>query len=320
MQTIARKTKGLGLLVSVLVIVNGIAIWGQAGWAHSHLVPQMLPASLVSSEHGLLIGYGTALVLAAALELTGVYLAVMADEAQRNGQPSGGLRIGSYLCGLLSGALNFSHWTGLAAKLSLGFLSTISPFLWGVFSRVRHGETIAPSRRLWHPFKSIKLIRRMAWEGEANETEMIRVMKEEAASPEEISVEEEMERMENLLQEQRVEEEKRGAEMFLEISAEEAELLPLELENVKPISPKPISPAGPRAPRLTGDVEKAVEMLLLGEKRSEVARISGVSAATVGRLGKVLGILRENRSAAIDYRAEKVREEQVEMMRRAVAR
>lgn len=324
MQEAKRKTRGTGVLVAVLVLVNGIAIWGQAGWASEHVAPQMFRNDFLGMPlaHLAIVRLIGSLVLAAALELTGVFLSIKADEADQKGLPSGGLRLGSYAAGLLSGALNFSHWEGTAAKISLGFLSAVSPFLWGVHARVRRGEVAAPSRRLWHPIASVRLIREMAWEGVAEEEEMLRRRNAD------VEMARLLEKMETRDREM---EEALGAEMLAEMdvrapllltgAGKTETLLPLEemealeLENVRSISP-----AAPRAPRVSGDVEKAIEMLAGDAPKGEILSVSSVSPTTYGRLAKVFRMVRADRGARIDYRAEKVRPEHVEMMRRALAR
>jgi hypothetical protein len=146
-----------GLLIGILMLVNSAAIWGQAGWALDHIVP---------AEWDWRAGLALALGFAAALELIGVFLATMADEAEARRQPAGGIRLGSYAVGLVSGGLNLSHWgVWTSAAFAFGFLSAVSPFLWGIYSRVRRGEPIAPSRRFWHPVAAMRLIRFMAWHG-----------------------------------------------------------------------------------------------------------------------------------------------------------
>jgi hypothetical protein len=160
-----RGRRALALLVPVLVLVNSAAIWGQAGWALDHIVP---------AGWGSWAGMTLALGFAAALELIGVFLATAADESERAGQPAGGIRLGSYAVGLMSGGLNVSHWGfTTAAAIAFGFLSAVSPFLWGVWSRVRRGRPVAPSRRFWHPRRSFGLIRFMAWHGIVDELDGI---------------------------------------------------------------------------------------------------------------------------------------------------
>jgi hypothetical protein len=166
---VSRRSKGL--LIGILLLVNSAAIWGQAGWALDHIVP---------AQWDWRAGLALALGFAAALELIGVFLATMADEAEARRQPAGGIRLGSYAVGLVSGGLNVSHWgVWTAAAFAFGFLSAVSPFLWGIYSRVRRGEPIAPSRRFWHPIAAIRLIRFMAWRGLTDELAAIEALTEE---------------------------------------------------------------------------------------------------------------------------------------------
>ncbi len=155
------RQRGRGVLVTILLLVNGAAMWGQAGWATDHIVP---------ARWDWRAGLALALAFAAALELIGVYLALSADAAEDAGVPSGGIRLASYAQGIVSGALNASHfgWFG-AAGVAFGLMSAISPFLWSIQARIRRGRPVAPSRRLWHPIRSIALIRHMAWEGITDE-------------------------------------------------------------------------------------------------------------------------------------------------------
>lgn len=160
--------RSTALLIGILMLVNSAAIWGQAGWALDHIIP---------AGWDWRAGLALALGFAAALELIGVFLATMADEAEARRQPAGGIRLGSYAVGLVSGGLNLSHWGVLtAAAAAFGFLSAVSPFLWGIYSRVRRGQPIAPSRRFWHPVGSIRLIRHMAWRGLTDELAAIEAM------------------------------------------------------------------------------------------------------------------------------------------------
>jgi hypothetical protein len=162
--------RSTALLIGILMLVNSAAIWGQAGWALEHIVP---------AQWDWRAGLALALGFAAALELIGVFLATMADEAEARHQPAGGIRLGSYAVGLVSGALNLSHWgVWTAAAAAFGFLSAVSPFLWGIYSRVRRGRPIAPSRRFWHPVAAVRLIRFMAWHGLTDELAAIEALAE----------------------------------------------------------------------------------------------------------------------------------------------
>lgn len=164
--------RSTALLIGILLLVNSAAIWGQAGWALEHIVP---------AAWDWRAGLALALGFAAALELIGVFLATMADEAEARHQPAGGIRLGSYAVGLVSGALNLSHWgVWTAAAAAFGFLSAVSPFLWGIYSRVRRGRPIAPSRRFWHPVAAVRLIRHMAWHGLTDELAAIEALAEES--------------------------------------------------------------------------------------------------------------------------------------------
>jgi hypothetical protein len=283
-------------LFAVLALVNSAAIWGQTGWALDHIVPAHTDwrAALALS-----LGF------AAALELTGVVLALLADAAEVNHTPAGGIRLGSYAMGLASGALNLSHWGWNAAGIAFAFLSALSPFLWGIRARVRRGAPAAPSRRFWHPLRSIVLIRYMAWEGIATEDEALShwYSTPEALSPEE--VEQAEERLSLLAEEQ--------AEMDWSTAAEIE--LGTEMLAETPISPAPSAPAIERAPRgeISPALRSAVEALMNGD-RPEVGG-PGASAAVIGRYSKVLRTLRDNPNAQISATAEKVKPELVDILR-----
>lgn len=171
----ARSKRGRPVLMAVLLLVNGAAVWGQAGWALEHIVP----AEWEKLEHGGTMALALALGFALAIEMIGVFLALSADHAEDRDIPAGGIRLGSYVMGLVSGLLNASHWGWVtAAAVAFSLLSTISPFLWGIHSRVNRERTIPPSRRFWHPRRSVALIRHMAWHGIATESEGIAHMAE----------------------------------------------------------------------------------------------------------------------------------------------
>lgn len=111
-------------LIVPLLLVNSAAIYGQQGWAYDH------------------IGHdrAVALMFAAAVESIGVYLAAEAHAALMAGDASARLRLGSYLVGLLVGALNYAHFSGPGYQvnplaLTFGLLSSISPMLWAIRSR-----------------------------------------------------------------------------------------------------------------------------------------------------------------------------------------
>lgn len=159
---------GRWVLVLILLLVNSGATIGQSGWFRDNVTTKVILGAGVAT---VVIALVLAVILGGVLEMIGAYLAMMADALDARGMPSGGIRAGSYATGLLIGTLNFAHWWayGWQASVALGFLSAISPFLWGILARVRRGTLTAPSRRIWHPIRSFELIRYAAWEGIADE-------------------------------------------------------------------------------------------------------------------------------------------------------
>ena len=154
-------------LLLPLVLVNTAAIYGQAGWAYDHLIHQWAIAAL----------------FAAAVESIGIYLAFEAHSALMAGDASARLRGGSYLIGLLAGALNYAHFaaTGYApTPLAVTFaaLSSISPWLWAIRSRsmnrarLRELGQVDPRavrfsllRWLLFPVRTVKAFRVAVWHG-----------------------------------------------------------------------------------------------------------------------------------------------------------
>lgn len=259
-----KANRGRPVLLLVLLLVNAAAVWGQAGWALDHIVP-------VTWAGMPLAGLALSLGFALAIETIGVFLALSADHAEDRDIPAGGIRLGSYAIGLVSGALNASHWGWTsAAAIAFALLSAISPFLWGIHSRVNRERTIPPSRRFWHPRRSVALIRHMAWEGIATEQEGITSMKA-LAGP---------------------------IPAFLAPArdytpAEEAEMVEMVKQfKPMPIPAAPVSPAAPRQPRAPKEAqEKAVRMLLDGASVEEAAAATGLSAATLRLYGKAQRLL-----------------------------
>lgn len=166
-------SRKLALLVP-LVLVNAVAVWGQAGWAYNHITDTAWTNSsrLVMS-----------LLFAAAVESIGVYLAWEAHSALMADQSSGLLRVGSYAIGLLAGFLNYAHFAGdtytaTPQAITFGLLSAISPWLWAIRSRSMNrgrlaeldmiderGLKLSTSRKFWHPLRSVKVISWAAWAG-----------------------------------------------------------------------------------------------------------------------------------------------------------
>lgn len=164
--------RGRAFLIVPLVLVNLAAIWGQAGWAFTNL------------HHGMVV----AVLFALAVESIGCYLAWEAHEALMADQGSGLLRAGSYGVGLLAGTLNYLHFLpeGLSTALAFGALSSISPWLWAIWSRARNRGRLAElgmvdvravklgtARKAFHPIKSFKVVRWAAWEGITNPSDAV---------------------------------------------------------------------------------------------------------------------------------------------------
>lgn len=281
--------RGRWALVLVLLLVNGAAVWGQAGWALEHIVPTGWDwrASLA-----------LALAFASAIELIGVFLALSADDAEDRSIPSGGIRLSSYAIGIVSGALNYSHWEG-AAAIAFALLSAISPFLWGINSRVNRARPIAPSRRFWHPVRSVALIRHMAWEGIALEPDGIASMN--AAKPQLPAIKAQPKQWVV------------GAdgESVIEAPDLDAELRELTA-----------APSRERKPRVTSaDQRKAIEVLISDKDGKGLEAVSDglMGLSTMRRYAAVLRDLKQAPQGPINERARKVQPELVEMIRKAVA-
>lgn len=275
------------VLVPILVLVNAAAIWGQTGWALDNIVQESWTFYV---QLALALGFATA------IELIGVYLAIMADEADDSGLPSGGKRLGSYAVGLFSGALNFSHFlsVSLAAAITFGFLSAISPFLWGVFASVRRGRAVAPSRRFWHPIRSIELLRYAAWHGIADEDLALELMSGQ------------------------------GRPLLATVvpSSDEApytlaEMLP------QPAIDAPISPAAPSAPRAARrkwDAGQVIAMVMDGTERAKVIAETEIGGSTLDRYRRVAKMLKTDPRMVIDAARERVPAEHIVAMRELVGR
>lgn len=168
----AAVRRGRAFLIVPLVLVNAAAVWGQAGWAVTNL------------HQGMLV----AILFALAVESIGVYLAFEAHESLMADQASAMLRAGSYGIGLLAGALNYLHFLpeGLSTALAFGALSSISPWLWAIWSRARNRNRLAElgmvdvravklgsARKVFHPIKSFRVVRWAAWEGITNPADAV---------------------------------------------------------------------------------------------------------------------------------------------------
>lgn len=159
--------RGRPVFVGLLILINTVAIYGQGAWAFEHVTTPTLPV-----ETRIVIAVG----IATAIELFGVFLAQMADQASEKRLPAAaGYRFGSFVIGGLAGVMNFWHWGpwGIAASITFALMSGSSPFAWGIYSAVRRGVKVAPSRMFWHPIRTVSVIRFAAWEGIADMDEAV---------------------------------------------------------------------------------------------------------------------------------------------------
>ena len=180
------QRRGRAFLAVPLILVNLTAVWGQAGWAFSHITSGGFTGALA------------ALVFALAVESIGVYLAWESHESLMADQASALLRFGSYAVGLLVGLLNFLHFSGqsLAAGVAFGALSAVSPWLWGVWSRARNrarlaelglvdirGVKLSLARKVWHPIRSVRVLSWAAWAGVTDPAEAVAQWQESRQKP-----------------------------------------------------------------------------------------------------------------------------------------
>jgi hypothetical protein len=273
---IENKTRGGwasgAALLLTLLLVNVAAVWGQAGWALSNIAPKIIPDDWT---HAPVLAVVLACGFAMAIEGVGVFLALSADESDEAGLPAGGVRLASYAWGLfVSGGLNLSHWGIGAAGIAFASLSAISPLLWGVRARIRRGRSIAPSRRFWHPIRSVELIREMAWAGIATEEQGIAFLaarQDATPAPAPIAAE-------------------------AEINPESDEFLQIAPEPVEaPVPTVERAPRAPRAPRASapdGARAIAVRALLAGATPAAAAAESGLSVQNVRKYGQAVRALR----------------------------
>jgi hypothetical protein len=168
---VARSTITHRLIAALpIVMVNIVAVSGQYAWAHDHL----------ASWHW----YGNA-VFALALESIALTLGYHAHLAECENDAAFGLKAASYGFGLLVGVLNFSHyahgWKPNAVALVAGMMSSISPWLWHVYTRrisrnklLTNGLIDRPSIRLgmtrwvWHPIRSWQVTYAATWNGDVH--------------------------------------------------------------------------------------------------------------------------------------------------------
>jgi hypothetical protein len=155
-------------LVVPLLLVNSVALYGQAQWGYDNLARNWVVA----------VGF------ALAIESIGVYLAAEAHRALLAGDASLRLRLGSYGVGGLAGALNYAHFhPQMTQAIVFGVLSAISPVLWAIRSRsisrdhlrklqLIDGRAVKFTAAQWllFPRQSFRAFKAAVWAGETNPT------------------------------------------------------------------------------------------------------------------------------------------------------
>ncbi len=165
-----------------LMLVNGAALQGQFASA--------LDSLKIGDPHTFTRVIAAA-IYAIAIESIALFLQYYANRALKNRDSAGLLYLSALLVASVVSAINFSHYydtkaavwnvTAQATAYAFGLCSLISPWLWRIHSRAEHREALKAageidsrgvklslSRKIWHPVKSLKVIRFNAWTGETN--------------------------------------------------------------------------------------------------------------------------------------------------------
>lgn len=165
-----------------LMLVNGAALQGQFASA--------LDSLKIGDPHTFARIIAAA-IYAIAIESIALFLQYYANRALKNRDSAGMLYLSALLVAGIVSAINFSHYydpksavwnvTAQATAYAFGLCSLISPWLWRIHSRAEHREALKAageidsrgvklslSRKIWHPVKSLKVIRFNAWTGETN--------------------------------------------------------------------------------------------------------------------------------------------------------
>jgi Protein of unknown function (DUF2637) len=164
-------------LVVPIILVNAFAVFGQSAWALSNITSNRTVAVL----------------FAAALESTAIYLAYEAHVSLMSGDAALKLRLSSYGIAALVGALNYSHWSDHwapnAKSVVFAGFSIVSPWLWSIRSRsmrradLRAQGLIDPrsvrfSAARWtlYPVRTFRAFRRAVWDGTVDPSAAIRAV------------------------------------------------------------------------------------------------------------------------------------------------
>lgn len=165
-QSMARLGR-LAVPLAPLVAVNALAVTGQVGYAVDHIQG----------------GWPVAVLFAVALESIALFLGYHASAALRRRESAAGMQLAAYLVAAVVAGINYAHYAGphlapTVTGVAFGLVSLLSPWLWRVHSRAAHRDALhkageidvravrlSASRKLWHPIRSLRVIRWAAWEG-----------------------------------------------------------------------------------------------------------------------------------------------------------
>jgi hypothetical protein len=120
-------------LVGVLLLVNGLAVYGQIQYAYHHIAPADW-----SGPGKLALG----VVAAAAIEAIALYVGWHAHDAllMKAYTTARNLRVASYAVAAIVATVNYAHFAAAgmrptAAAIMFGLVSLLSPWLWGLHTR-----------------------------------------------------------------------------------------------------------------------------------------------------------------------------------------
>lgn len=132
--------------VAPLVVVNGLAVYGQLAYALEHIAPTAWPTA---ARVALSIGF------AAAVESVALYVGWHAHDAlllKAHGTARW-LRRASFTIAALVGAMNYAHFAApgmrpTAAACAFGLLSLLSPWMWGLHTRRQQHIQLLKERKV----------------------------------------------------------------------------------------------------------------------------------------------------------------------------
>ncbi|WP_163506156.1 hypothetical protein [Fodinicola acaciae] len=169
-----------------ILIVNGVSAWGQASYAHDHLVPESSP---------FWIRWTVGAIAALAAESVALYVNWHAHDAliRKDNRTAGRLRRSAYAIAAIVASVNYiqfsDHGTPTPLAVVIAMFTILSPWLWGLHTRRRQhmqltaegvrsdgsGAVFSAIRRFYFPITTIKATRwsvdhgvtdpRAAWEG-----------------------------------------------------------------------------------------------------------------------------------------------------------